>query len=251
MAVRPIDRAKVSLMRAPLLFELARRSVLLGRFLARKPHDPDFAAFGQLPLGSGIFLDVGANAGLSALSFRIFDKRTPVVSIEANPHHGRDLNWLRRWLEPFEYRLVAAGDEPGELTLHVPFFRSIPLTGEASAAEHRDEDLAWWTRKHLGTSDSSLLRIESVRVPAVPLDDLALDPAVVKIDVEGHELAVLRGLDATLRRCHPIILIEVSANYDEIVQQLAPYGYGSHYYDRATGRLVPGRGVVNAFFLPR
>jgi FkbM family methyltransferase len=238
-------------MRSPQLFDAVRRGVLVGRFLARRPPDPDFAAFRRLPLGPGVFLDVGANAGLSALSFRIFDKRTPVISIEANPYHERDLAWFARWLQPFEYRLVAASDVRGDLTLHVPFFRSVPLTGEVSAEQQRDEDLAWWTSKHLGTSDTSAVRSESVVVPAVPLDDLGLDPAVVKIDVEGHELAVLRGLDDTLRRCRPVLLIEVAANYDAIVAQLAPHDYESYYYDRSIGQLVPGRGVVNAFFVPR
>ena len=41
--------------------------------------------------GTGVFLDVGANSGQSALSFRMFNKTIPIVSVEANPACEADL----------------------------------------------------------------------------------------------------------------------------------------------------------------
>jgi len=43
----------------------------------------------------------------------------------------------------------------------------------------------------------------------VTLDSLGLDPDVVKIDVEGAELDVLRGGVETLYRCKPIVVVEI------------------------------------------
>src|SRR5690606_25955861 len=53
-----------------------------------------------------------------------------------------------------------------------------------------------------------------VTVPAVSIDAMvergeAPEPSVVKIDVEGAELAVLRGMERTARRLHPMIICEV------------------------------------------
>lgn len=248
--VNRLDRAKLQLMRSPRLHSAARRSFVLMRYLARRPHDPDFAAFAILDARDGTFLDVGANSGLSALSFRIFNKHTPILSIEANPFHARELGWLKRWLPRFDYRILAASDTEESLELHVPFYRGVPLTGEASAAGHREEDLAWWVEKHLGGKESPMFRTESVRVLARPLDALQLTPSLVKIDVEGLELHVLRGLDDTIRRCHPTFLIEVSANFDDIAAHLATYGYDAQRFDPATRSLAAGRGRVNAFFVP-
>jgi len=56
---------------------------------------------------------------------------------------------------------------------------------------------------------------EHLRVETTPLDDACAkldvhDVRFVKIDVEGHELAVLRGATRLLERDHPALLIEIA-----------------------------------------
>jgi FkbM family methyltransferase len=62
-------------------------------------------------------------------------------------------------------------------------------------------------------------------VPMVALDQYSLsDVRVLKIDVEGGELEVLRGAAETIRRCRPRIYIETLA-IAEVEQVLAGLGY--------------------------
>ena len=42
----------------------------------------------------------------------------------------------------------------------------------------------------------------------VAIDDLGIDPDLIYLDVQGDELAVLAGAEATLKRCAPIVAIE-------------------------------------------
>jgi len=49
--------------------------------------------------------------------------------------------------------------------------------------------------------------------------------AVAKIDVEGAELQVLRGMTATLARDRPILIVEWSPGMEKIVEFLEPFGY--------------------------
>ena len=50
-----------------------------------------------------------------------------------------------------------------------------------------------------------------VPIKVVTLDSLRLSPALIKWDVEGHEVRALRGARGTLMRCRPIMVIEVNA----------------------------------------
>jgi hypothetical protein len=54
-------------------------------------------------------------------------------------------------------------------------------------------------------SDDGDLDVEIHRLDSLPI----ASPALVKIDVEGHELAVLRGAEAWLRKTAPRLWIEV------------------------------------------
>lgn len=58
---------------------------------------------------------------------------------------------------------------------------------------------------------SSAARVsgDGMMVPATRMDDMAFtDVRAIKIDVEGHEQAVLRGAMDAIRRCRPAIIVE-------------------------------------------
>jgi hypothetical protein len=70
--------------------------------------------------------------------------------------------------------------------------------------------------------------------PVARLDDVVRGPvAVIKLDVEGMESAVLRGAGRILSRHRPVVFAEANteAEGESVAQVLAPYGY------RATGRV--------------
>jgi FkbM family methyltransferase len=44
--------------------------------------------------------------------------------------------------------------------------------------------------------------------PTIMIDDLGLKPDLIQLDVEGEELAALRGAEATIELCSPVVIIE-------------------------------------------
>lgn len=241
-------RAKLLVARSPRLYLAARRARALVLYALRRPHEPDFAAFALFPERTGLFLDVGANLGSSALSFRVFNRRSPILSIEPNPFHERDLRFVKRVIRNFDYALFAAGAVAGEATLHVPVYKGLPLTGEASLLEPEAEP--WWAHEH-GLDAGDVTRT-TLSVPVRPLDEFELRPDFIKIDVEGAEEAVVRGLSKTIERTRPVVLTERSAGGDAVTSLLTPLGYTVHVYRPDDRRFEPYRGqtVTNLFYLP-
>ncbi len=69
-----------------------------------------------------------------------------------------------------------------------------------------------------------------IDVELVAIDDLVGDgglppPALVKIDVEGAEIAVLEGMRDTIERHRPAIVCELHDTHDEFVAVMRSHGY--------------------------
>jgi FkbM family methyltransferase len=222
------------------------------RYLLRRPHEADFAAFRRFNSRTGLFLDVGANFGQSALSFRIFNRRSPILSIEPLAYHERHLRLLKRFLRGFDYLICAAGEASGSATLHVPTHRGVPLTGEASLLREAAEE-SFWLRHQIGDA-ATAEPIEVVEVPVEVrrLDDLGLAPDFVKIDVEEFELSVLRGFAKTLETHRPLLLIERSRSATGVREFLEPLGYEPYVYVADGDRLerYVGQPAMNLFYVP-
>jgi FkbM family methyltransferase len=87
-----------------------------------------------------------------------------------------------------------------------------------------------------------------LEVPVMPMDELVGRdvPTLIKIDVEGHELAVLRGAAETLRHEQLLaVIMETNgsgARYgvsdDDLVAELRKYGFQPFEYDPYARRLT-------------
>jgi FkbM family methyltransferase len=75
-------------------------------------------------------------------------------------------------------------------------------------------------------------------VDIVALDEVVDGPvAVLKIDVEGEELAVLDGAERVLARDHPVVIVEANAP-EALTERLASLGYRWVTYDPDTRRVA-------------
>jgi FkbM family methyltransferase len=129
-------------------------------------------------------LDVGSNLGLySVLVAQLAGAsgRTICFEPDALLHAALRRNLAVNDLSRVESHALALSAAPGELEFH----RSIINSGD----------------NHLGTADSALFRRRTT-IPVVRLDDYlpGLELDFVKLDVQGWELNVLRGMPDTLAR---------------------------------------------------
>ena len=72
---------------------------------------------------------------------------------------------------------------------------------------------------------------EAVEVSCITLDDFLLQsqlstPSLIKIDVEGSELDILKGMKNTLlEKKDTVLMVEVSENYQEVFSLLRDAGF--------------------------
>jgi FkbM family methyltransferase len=231
------------------VYRWARRLRAGGRFIAKRPHDPDFAAFERVPV-DGLFLDVGASIGQSALSFRIYNRDAPVLSLEPLPSHRGDLRFVRRIIGDHEFLMVGAAAESRQETIYVPKLDSFALPARSSL--NRADAAEALSELEAEGTDPDRLHLEELAVELRRIDELGVDPAFVKIDVEGAELGVLEGMVETIARCRPPMMIERSEHTPEAIGLLAAHGYSPQVYEQGTGTFTPydGQEVYNLFFFP-
>lgn len=77
---------------------------------------------------------------------------------------------------------------------------------------------------------------DTIKIPCVRLDEAGHErlPDLIKIDVEGHEPAVLEGLEKVLQRCSPLLMLELNEYWltncsgkssGELIRELNKLGY--------------------------
>ena len=189
-------------LKARLRAVLARRPNLLARVQRWLGHPCEFEVLRLLLRPGAVVLDVGANIG--QFSVPIAHLVAPdgcVHAFEPTPRVFAKLEFNLRHLPRtrFVARRLAVSEHAGTAALFVPDERGL----EASLARHHGFS-AW--------SQAEDPACESIGVETVSIDDYLQaaaipEVALMKIDVEGAELLVLRGARRLLASPRPPILI--------------------------------------------
>ncbi len=163
-------------------------------------------------IGATRFLDIGANIGLYAVHLGSLDILETIDAFEPSAETFRVLNQNRSL------------QDHGKITAH-----DIALSDRRDSVEFAVYgDLAG--NNALVTTNSSSRTPERIeRIECIPLDAIVSDEGrtfVCKIDVEGHELAALRGAETYLSRNRGLLQIETfEKNREETHALMTSYGY--------------------------
>jgi len=173
-------------------------------------------------------VDVGCKLGM--YTYRLLPHSRDVVSFEPIPVLIR---FLQTVFAKKKVRVMgcALSDAPGRTTMRVPFGSNGEVVFGRSTIEPNNSLV-----------HGDVATVEEIDVEMKTLDGCALEGVgFIKIDVEGHELAVLRGAAATLDRDHPTLLIESNDHHHpQAVAKLRAFttAHGYRGYFIEAGRLV-------------
>lgn len=193
--------------------------------------EPELLHLEAICTEGGTAVDIGANAGLYSYRMaRIFSK---VYAFEINEGVAADLVAYPSG----NIQVINSGlsSDEGDVTLYIPVLNGIPLHGWASLRSGNCPD----TQTHITKT-----------VHVQPLDSYSLsDVSFIKIDVEGHEVEVLRGAVKTISASRPVVLVEVKESNVELV---ASFFQAIDYREEFLETLCGVKGAPeNRIFVPR
>jgi FkbM family methyltransferase len=193
------------------VFEADLSSTLEWQLWAFGRYEPHFAELFSLLVRPGDrCVDVGANVGVHTVRLaKLAGQRGEVIAVEPDPELIRRAgrNVALNGLETVRLVNAAASDQPGEMQLYRPS--------------------PWDTnRARASLLHHPYLTGPATGVPVVTLDDVCAGQRVslIKIDVEGHEAAVVRGAAATISREMPSIIFEYAPELLASATQ-SPFGW--------------------------
>ena len=170
-------------------------------------HELEFGVLSCIPDRPGEIVDVGSNDGLSVISSRVFNKTNPILSFEPNQFYENRLEWLSNRFVNFSYKMVGIGNETGFSTLYTPVYKGYVLKTCSATSKDDAKDLVG-RGMFRNNFDEKKLKLEEQRIKIIRIDDLELSPILIKIDIEGGELSALTGMEETLKRNHPVLILE-------------------------------------------
>lgn len=180
--------------------------------------------------------DIGANFGHHTLAFaRMVGETGTVYAFEPqrlvwqNLIGSLALNWVRN-VHGFN---VAVGRTSGTVMVPPVCYGRLGNFGAVSLEED-------WH----GTSEIAIAAgLPGEQVSVITLDDTGLDScALIKIDVEGMEMAVLEGASGLIERLRPVIYCEYHSGREELKEFFTTRGYRMYLHS------VPGN--PNVLCLP-
>lgn len=165
------------------------------------------AAIENLLAGGGVLFDIGANVGFHSL---IAKQRNPSVTVHAFEPCKDTFRQLTENIAVNKLKIhthnVGLSDRKGKATLHHSAVRNT---------------------QHSLTKRNSKLSGATEQVQLATLDSLDLPPpTLMKIDVELHEMEMLKGARETIKKHRPHIIIEIrreAARLKEIRRELSDY----------------------------
>jgi FkbM family methyltransferase len=201
------------------------------------PHEKDYYGIKLIfkeTKNLNAFLDVGANVGTSTLGFIRMGFENRMYLFE--PNYFLCKKYLRKIEKKYRNIFVynyALGSKNKSIVFYLPFI------GKTFLHYFSSFNKKYVMNSCLNTFPDQQITLKKKIIKLKKFDDLKIKDAIdfIKIDSEGHDLEVIKGLKKTINRFKPAFLIEYNADlYLKIVNRLNKYS--QFYYDLKKNSLV-------------
>lgn len=179
-----------------------------------------------------LFLDVGAHDGFYSSILEDVIGAEQVYSFEPIPSTYARLKRVRPKTRVFP---IALSDRIGTQTIRIPLIAGKAVTTRATLESDVQE---------VGQTGSEEITIQTSTIDAFAEHENLKDVGLIKIDVEGHELHVVRGAVKTLQSFKPVLMIEMEQRHHtqplkDVIAEVEKLGFAGYYLDVVAWALKP------------
>lgn len=181
---------------------------------------------------NSVFFDIGANKGEYAYyAEKLMDAKN-IYLFEPEIKLNKQLKFIFSGCHIFD---IALSDAKGTHQFKIPMINGIADNCLSSLEVANKED-----------NETEAIIYE---VKTDTLDNYTKEknvfPDLIKIDVEGHELSVLKGAENYITNHHPTLIIEIEQRHhknieiDFVFESFKNTGYNCYYYSKKQAQLFP------------
>ncbi|MFC1504830.1 FkbM family methyltransferase, partial [Spirochaetota bacterium] len=175
--------------------------------------------------GKKVF-DIGAHIGEYLYVLEHIIPSNLVYAFEPVPHLYEKILLLFPGMNIFNY---AVSGNSGKMQFKIPYIQNKQVdtrgTLEISGKEENE-------------SGRIIFPVDAITLDEFTMKNKIHDIGLIKIDVEGHEIAVLEGSRKIIEKERPVMIIEIEQRHhegkrvNEIITYVESYGYTGWYIDR-------------------
>ncbi len=209
------------------------------------PHEKDF--YGMLLLCKNqknqVILDIGANLGISILGFRKLGFKNTIYAFEPNFYlYQKFLKKIKKDYKNIVVKNIALGNTNTSKIFFMPYYKSKCLHYFCSF----DKKYMINSIKIAFPNLLNKIVIKKKKIKCRKFDSLNINivPHFIKIDTEGYDEFVLKGLKNNIRRYKPIFLIEYNEEYYDNVRKILK-NYVAFFYDIKKNKMVKLKKVID------
>jgi len=182
-----------------------------------------------LPDGSGTFIDIGANIGLTCIPIARARKVDCYAFEPAPENHlmlqrNIEANDVKAFVRPYQLALYS---REGSMTFEL---------SEANCGDHRlrDDSAAAPENECFSESGRALIEVKTIRLDDAIDSESLQHPIIIKLDTQGAEVHVLDGAPAVLAKADVIIcevspyhLARMGHSVEMLLDRLSEYKYAA------------------------
>lgn len=202
-------------------------------FKAFLPHEKDYYGIKHLlknKLNDSI-IDIGGNLGISAMGFRKLGFKNKIFLFEPNIYIYNNYikkKLLKNYKNIFGYNF-ALGNKNEIREFFYPYYKNKCIHYFCSFDKS-------YVRNSINiTFKKKKIRIirENVKIKSFDKLKIKCIPKFLKIDVEGHDFEVIKGMKNTIKNHKPVILVEFNKNnFYKIKSFLKNYDPWVYFYEK-------------------